>query len=148
MSALGKFLALSSTDRLLLLEAWFYLAAARLALLIVPFGRIAPHLGRQILPGPAAETTAPPPTARRVAWSVETMSRHTPWESACLAQSIAAKYMLRRRGLPSWLFLGTKKDDRGNLAAHAWLQSGNEIVLGGGDSENFTMLSGFGEPSP
>ena len=76
------------------------------------------------------------------------MAGHTPWDSACLAQSIAGKFMLRRRGLSSCLYLGTKKDERRNLAAHAWLQAGNEIVIGGGDHETYTVLSAFVERSP
>ena len=147
MSALRKFLALSWRDRLLLLEAWCYLGAARIALLTIPFRHIARRLGRQFPADHAIPSPSPAlPEARRIGWAVELMSRHTPWESACLAQSMAGKFMLRRRGLTSWLFLGTRKEASGDLAAHAWLQSGDEILLGGAGRETFTALSSFGEP--
>jgi hypothetical protein len=141
-----KFLALNYADRCLLVEAWLHLGAARLALLSLPFRRLSRYLGTQI---PAEE--APPhaqavlPEARRIAWAVDTMSRHTPWESACLAQAVAGKLMLRRRSVPAWLYLGTRKDEAGSLVAHAWLQIGEEIVLGGAGRQGFTALSAFGE---
>jgi hypothetical protein len=57
--------------------------------------------------------------------------------------------MLRRRGLSSRLFLGTRRDETGALAAHAWLQLGREIILGGGGRPTFTALSSFEEgPDP
>lgn len=146
MSAISKFLALSWRDRLLLVEALLYLGGARLALLTIPFRQIAPRLGQQLPADDALPWRAPvSPTARRIGWAVETMSRHTPWESACLAQAMAGKFMLRRRGEASWLFLGTRKDEAGNLAAHAWLRSGNEILLGAGGHETFTALTSFSE---
>jgi len=57
--------------------------------------------------------------------------------------------MLRRRGLSSRLFLGTRRDEAGGLAAHAWLQLGREIILGGGGRPTFTALSSFDDtPEP
>jgi hypothetical protein len=147
VSALRKLAALNWRDRFLLLEAWIYLGAARAALLAVPFRHIARCLGRQFPPDHAVdEESTAPNDARRIAWAVEVMSRHTAWESACLAQAIAGKFMLRRRRLVSWLFLGTRKDAAGNLEAHAWLQCGSEILLGAGGRESFTALSSFGGP--
>ena len=149
MSALRKFLALTGRERLLLLEAGIYLGAARAALLVIPFRRIARHLGRQFPPEHSPVSDAPVPSeARKIAWAVELMSRRTPWESACLAQSMAGKFMLRRRGFPSWLYLGMRRDETGKLLAHAWLRAGDEILLGGGRLETFTALSSFGEPAP
>ena len=150
MSALRKLLALSWSDRFLLIEAWFDLGIARLALLTVPFKHIAPHLGRQLPPDhPIRDLPTIHPVARRIAWAIDVMSRHTPWESACLAQAVAGKHMLRRRGLSSRLFLGTRRDEAGGLAAHAWLQLGREIILGGGGRPTFTALSSFDDtPEP
>lgn len=150
MSALHKFLALSWSDRFLLIEAWIELGGARLALLTVPFKHIAPRLGRQLPPDhPVRDLPTIPPVARRIGWAVDVVSRHTPWESACLAQAVAGKYMLRRRGLSSRLFLGTRRDEAGALAAHAWLQLGREIILGGGGRPTFTALSSFEDrPEP
>jgi hypothetical protein len=129
------------------MEAGFYLGAARAVLLSLSFRRLSRHLGKQL--DPSVETPsssgATPAAALEIGWAVELMSRHTPWESACLAQSIAGKFMLRRRGLTSRLSLGLRKDEAGKLTAHAWLRSGNEILIGGRGQEMFTVLSTFGE---
>ena len=124
-----------------------YLGAARAALISLPFRRLSRHLGKQLDPAvESASGGAPPAAAREIGWAVELMSRHTPWESACLAQSIAGKFMLKRRGLRSLLALGLRKDEAGKLTAHAWLRSGNEILIGNVGHETFTVLSSFGEP--
>jgi hypothetical protein len=144
--AIRKFLALAWKDRFLLLEAGLYLGAARAALLIVPFRHIAPHLGRQWGPEQPRSVDAPAGSgARQIGWAVETMGRRTPWDSTCLAQSMAGKFMLANRGLSSLLYLGTKRDAAGKFTAHAWLRAGNEILVGGAGHEAFTVLSIFGD---
>lgn len=146
MRPIRKFLALGWSDRWLLLEAWFHLGAVRLALLVLPFRHIARYLGPQLPPVEAAPPSATvPPGAERIAWAVGLASRHTPWESACLAQAIAGKTMLARRRVPALLYLGTRKDEKGELVAHAWLRVANAIVLGGSGHETFTVLAAFGE---
>jgi hypothetical protein len=147
VKAVRQFRALSWHDRLLLMEAAIYLGAARLALLTIPFRLIAPYLGKQVAPEQVAPSLLLAPSgARRIGWAVELMGRHTPWDSACLARSIAGKFMLKRRGLSSWLFLGTMKDPGGDLRAHAWLRYGKEVLTGDGALEGFTALSAFGDP--
>ena len=146
MNALRKFLALSWEERFLLLEAYYYLGWARFTLLRVPFKQIAPRLGRQLKKEEIPSQNVPPTElATQVGWAVDVMSHRTPWESACLAQTMAGKFMLRRRGVSSLLYLGTKKDEFGEFVAHAWLQSGNKILLGGGGAQTFVVLSTFGE---
>ncbi len=143
-TALRKFLSLSWGERFLLLEACLWLGLARAALLTLPFKWIAPHLGRQVNDSDAANNgDSPPARIKQVGWAVETMSRRTPWESACLAQAIAAKFMLRRRGVPSRLYLGMRKNADGKLAAHAWLKVGDAALTGGAGHETFTILSAF-----
>jgi hypothetical protein len=146
VSALRKFLAIQWKERMLLMEAWLYLGAARAVLLVFPFRRIAPRLGRQLKPEQVVIADSPAPAAaRQVGWAVDIMARHTPWASACLAQSIAGKLMLRRRRQSSVLYLGMKKDESGKLAAHAWLRSGRDILVGAAGQETFTVLGMFGE---
>jgi len=72
-------------------------------------------------------------------------SAYTPWESACLAQSLTAQKMLRKRGIPGVFYLGAMKDEESKekMKAHAWSQCGDTIITGG-DSNEFTILSVFG----
>ena len=125
-----KFYGKSPGDRALLLEAVCTLGLARLTILFVPFRRIAPVLGKTM-----AETSRDDRehmvVAAGVSYAVETVARHTPWDSKCLARALAAKVMLRRRGVRSTLYLGLGKDGMGGLLAHAWLRYGETIVTGG-----------------
>lgn len=139
-----KLLRISWRERLLLLEAVGWLALARLALLIVPFRRIAPRLGRttgDTLPDdPRSEQVG-----QQIARAVQVASRYTPWETKCLAQAMAGKAMLRLRRVPSTLYLGLAKDEAGQLEAHAWLRCGSRVLTGESARERFTVVAKFAE---
>jgi hypothetical protein len=131
-------------DRLLPLEAAACLGLSRLAILLLPFRWLIPLLGQQQHETPAADTPTLHPTLQGIARAVAVMSRHTPWENTCLVQAVAAKLMLRRRGIPSTLYLGVSKGEQG-LVAHAWLRSGACILTGDAGRQRFTVISTFAE---
>jgi hypothetical protein len=144
MTALRKFLSLQWKERFLLLEAFIWLGFSRAALLLVPFKWIAPRLGYQVNNVEETQNIPSPPAGiKQVGWAVETMSHHTPWESACLAQAMTAKFMLRRRSVSSMLYLGMKKGVGGKPIAHAWLKVGDILLVGGAGHETFSILSAF-----
>lgn len=81
--------------------------------------------------------------ARWVAWSIGSMSAK-PWINAsCLSSALAAHAMLRRRGIASRLCLGVALDDR-TLAAHAWIEVGQNVIVGAADAVRFTRIAQFG----
>ena len=145
MRSLGKFLRLSSSDRRLFVEAAIWLGIGRLAVLVVPFRRIAPFLGRHMAESPQTTESEHKEIAERISWVVQTASRHMPWECKCLTQAIACKSMLKRRGLRTTLYLGVAKGDEENLKAHAWLRTGDLIVTGARDIDRFIVVSTFAE---
>jgi hypothetical protein len=142
---LQRVLELSWSDRMLLAEAMAGLGIARLAIVVLPFRRIAPYLGHQQCESPVMDALAPPASIRRIAQAVGRVSRHTPWSNTCLVQAIAAKMMLQRRGVPSTLYLGVMKPEATRFAAHAWLRSGSVILTGALGRERFTVISTFAE---
>ncbi len=123
----------------LLLEALFCLALARLLVLAVPFGKLVPLLGRPVTTPPVLVAMRPD-LALQLGWAVGTMSRYTPWQSTCLVQSLAAQWMLRRRGLVSVLYLGLARHVTRELEAHAWLCHGPVVVTGAQGRERFTII--------
>jgi hypothetical protein len=133
----------------LLLEALLRLGLARAAVLARPFNRIAPSLGVHMATADPELTECRRTQARQVGWTVRAIAHRTPWDSNCLAQSIAAKRMLQRRGIPSTLYLGVTKDadDPKHLDAHAWLQCGDEILTGRRGHQRFRVISTFGDRS-
>lgn len=130
--------------RLLLAEAALLLALARVVIACVPFHRIAQWLGTE---GSESTTATPAPCqamAENISWSIETMARHVPWQSLCLAQALAASWMLARRGATSTTYFGVATPDQHTLFnAHAWLRCGSTIVTGAMNKGHYKVLTCF-----
>ena len=148
MNRLAKFARLSGPDRLLFLEAALWLGIARLGILIIPFRRIAPFLGKHMAESPLSMEPTHRNHVERISWAVQTASRHMPWESTCLAQAMAAKGMFKLRGIQSTIYLGLAKDGEEELTAHAWLRSGDVTVVGTRGNDRFTVVSTFAGEKP
>lgn len=133
---------LRGADWLLLAEATVTLAAARVAVLLVPFKTLAARLGTPMQESPETVSEAERATLRRVAWAIGAISRRAPWRCKCLEQAFAANRMLRRRGIASTLYFGIARSD-GAIAAHAWVRSGDYYVTGGSERTRFQVLSTF-----
>lgn len=149
MPMLLKFLHLTWLQRARLVEALYNLALARLTLVLVPFNRLAARLGEPQRQSP--DTLTPPAQAaqaRSISWAVTTMSRLVPWDSACLAQAIAAKWMLQKRGLASTLYLGVAYDQNKKMLAHAWLRCGDIYVTGAPQHRSFAVVTTFADTAP
>jgi len=128
------------------LEAFGRLGLARLAVLVLPFRWIVPSLGALKKETPAnGLSDAQFVTVQLVTRAIARASRYTPWDSNCLAQALAAKRMLQRRGLASTLYLGAMLTDKRGLEAHAWVRCGAIYVSGGHIKDRFKVLSMFGD---
>ncbi len=134
--------SLSWADRGLLVEATLRLAAARMALLLVPFRLVSRHLG--VPRRETAQDQGDRALLRRVSWAIGAVSRRAPWRCKCMEQGIAAKMMLRRRRLANTLYLGVARGDQ-QIEAHAWLRSGTVYVTGGAGRERFSVVSTFAD---
>ncbi|UOR13968.1 lasso peptide biosynthesis B2 protein [Halobacillus amylolyticus] len=142
MKKLRLFLSLDCKSKRMLFEAYFFLAWARYSKRI-PFSKLAPSLGVQM-----QETTYDKMPSHRkmlsgVSQSIQLMSRYTFWESQCLVKAIAAMKMLEKREIGSTLYLGTARDENGELIAHAWLRSGPYYITGAEGREEFTVVGKF-----
>lgn len=136
-----KFMKLDLQRKILFLEAFIFLARARY-LKLLPFEKVAPSLGKQSL----ETTTAASQNVRLIkdiSSAVETASKYTFWESACLVQAIAAIRMLNRRKIETTLYMGMSRDDKGKMIAHAWVRSGTLYVTGAEMMNNFTVVRTF-----
>ena len=144
LSALRALGALGSSERRLLAEAAAFLAVSRLLVILVPFRWLAPVLARKASPKPLENSPTAPATTGAIARAVSRAARHVPWNAVCLPQAMAAKAMLRRRGIDAELHLGAGFDPAGKLIAHAWLVSDGSIVLGGDGVAGIAPLARFG----
>jgi len=142
-----KFTKLSSAEKKLFLEAYVTLGIMRSAILTVSFKRLTrtlEHVAKQKELAKLNEEEMK--MAMRVGQAIMRASAYTPWESACLAQSLTAQKMLQKRGIPGVFYLGAMKDEeeKSKMKAHAWSQCGDAIITGGSGHEDFTVLSVFG----
>jgi len=135
------FLRLPLREQRLLLEAVVCLGLATARLRTIAFARFAPRLGRHMAESPADEDAVVLEHARGVRWAVETAARNLPWKPVCFPQAVAATMMLRRRHIPSTLYLGV--DPERGLDAHAWVRVGALIVAGGPLEYRFAVVSSF-----
>jgi len=146
-SRFRKFIALNSEERRLFIEAYFLLGVMRAAIKFISFKRLTRSLDHSkersslgVLPQEQLRT------AIIVGKVIEQAANNTPWESACLVQSLTAQRMLEKRGVPGVFYLGAMKDGRGDgkMKAHAWTQCGDTVITGAKGYEDFTVLSVFG----
>jgi hypothetical protein len=120
----------------LVAEACLQLALAEIRLRLLPLK----HQGlRDLEPAGTASSPGAPgatqeqvdrQTASDVGWAVTRIAAPFPTAAMCLAQAMAARAMLRRRGIGSILHLGVAKSRAAPFEAHAWLEAAGVEVTG------------------
>lgn len=145
-----RFEQIDNRRRLLLAEAVAYLLAARLALIFIPFPRLARHLGSFVPPTDpraiAVRTAAAKhetQLAEDIGWAVTRAARYVPFRAVCLPQAMAARVMLERRGVQSVMHFGAAKGTNKPLDAHAWLDAAGVEVTGYPVAKNFAEIACF-----
>ena len=119
------------------------LGIARGMIKFVSFRRLAGQMGQTMAepaPAPAPGDVA---HVRRVAWAVNRAAALTPWESNCFPQALAAKFLLRRAGIASTLYLGLAIADEESSNAHAWLRCGTTFVTGRAGHDLYRVVATF-----
>ena len=137
---------LSPTEWCLLIEAVGWLGLLRVAVLMLPYRRLASLLGlAQSDPSEVSLASCAGHRARAetIGWAVQAVAGRTPWLSTCLVQSLSGYVMLRRHDVPSVVYLGVAKDAGGELIAHSWLQCGDRFVTGGGSQHRYSVIAAY-----
>jgi len=134
---LRRFGQIGGRRRGLLIEAALWLLLARVALLAIPFPTLARRLGAFVPPTDERVTLAGRQASARdarlaeeVGWATVRAARHVPFRAVCLPQAMAARVMLRRRGVASVLHFGAAKGADQPIDAHAWLDAAGVEVTG------------------
>ncbi len=137
---------MNNRRRLLAIEAVAWLLLARLALIFIPFPRLARRLGTFVPPNDARALQARGGGTRdaalfaeEIGWAVTRSARYVPFKAVCLPQAMAARVMLKRRGVSSVLHFGAGKGQDKPLDAHAWLDAAGVEVTG------YPVAKGFAE---
>lgn len=147
LSKIKKFTKLSLEEKQLFLEAYVTLGVMRAAILTISFKRLTRSLYHSANKEEITTLTDEEMyVAVKVGQAITRAAVSTPWESACLVQSLTAQKMLQKRSIPGVFYLGAMKDKEkdGEIKAHAWSQCGDLIITGGKGHEEFNILSVFG----
>ncbi|HEY4940359.1 MAG TPA: lasso peptide biosynthesis B2 protein [Rhizomicrobium sp.] len=147
---LRRFARIGNRRRALVVEAVAWLLTARLCLIFIPFPRLARRLGTFAPPTDrrALLAKAPGPDeharlAGEVSWAVTRSARYAPFKAVCLPQAMAARMMLKRRGVSSVLHFGAAKGQDKPLDAHAWLDAAGVEVTGYPVAKGFAEIACF-----
>jgi hypothetical protein len=121
------------------LEAFFFLTLARTAIAFLPFSWIS----RTMRAPRARRPDAIPRAITDVRSAVLTAVRTLAPSAVCLPQALAGHWILGRRGVPSVVCFGVRRDTAAALEAHAWLRVADRVVLGEKALDSFTYLVEF-----
>ena len=138
MRNLSRVLSLSGSEMLFLAHCLLVVAAVRLGLTLFSYNHV-----RRMVTRLDASRPASIGELGRVAWGVAAAARLVP-HASCLTQALSGQYILARQGNASKIRIGIERDTGTQLKAHAWLMSGNHIVLGG-SIDRFTHLVDHGQ---
>ena len=128
MRRLARFFQLSWQEQGLLLESFFFIGLATLAVAMLPFSM----LQRWSLRRPIRAKMKSVPESQ-ISWAIAAAGRRVP-ASTCLAQALAAQVIMRRCGYHPVIRVGVCKGDAGDFGAHAWVESGGTVIAGGSES--------------
>lgn len=139
MSRLRSFLRLGRTERKRLLGAVTAVAGTRLLLWVLPYRRARSVLDRTAGGGTGmvsrpAQLDAPERIAREVARAAPAIPG-----ANCLIQALAAEWLIKRSGAAVTIRFGVAQGEHG-IEAHAWLEYGGQVILGGEGAARFTPL--------
>jgi len=149
---IASFLRAPGRRQALALEAAGELARARLITLL-PARIYTRDFGSMNGASGAAAVGACPEAASEIGCMigrmVETVARAMPFRALCLQQAVAARRMLRRRGVRATVYLGVKRNAAArNMAgqggvAHAWVEVGSQVVNGDKNLGDFAVVARF-----
>jgi hypothetical protein len=126
---------MSWSDRALAVESLAMLAAARV---MVKTTRGKNLISR--MRGKPMDGRESPGAGVRVGAMLERVAPMTWWRSMCLEKALAGKWMLRRRGIPSTMYVGMAKQG-GEFVAHAWLVGEGQTLTGAGETAYATLAA-------
>jgi hypothetical protein len=147
---LVRFTQVGNRRRALLVEAVTWLLLARLSLIFISFQKLARHLGTFVAPADARALRAKAENSRdharlagEIGWAVTRAARHVPFKAVCLPQAMAARIMLKRRGVDSVLHFGARIGPDKPIDAHAWLDAAGVEVTGYPVANTFAEIACF-----
>jgi hypothetical protein len=124
---IGRYFALSASDRWDLVRAFAWITLVDLGLRTVGFQRLVGQARAGSTRPELAESGQAHRRAHRYAHWIDVAARHHVVQARCLHRSLALYQWLRCEGVRSELRIGVHKD-RDELKAHAWIELAGCVV--------------------
>jgi hypothetical protein len=118
------------SNKLLFMEALYTSACVRFTLSYLPFKVIKGWLGQTSRKADAQLTSDQIRQINRTYHTLKLCDRYALWKTECYTLALTGKILLRRRNIPSTLYIGWKKNE-GKYEGHAWLKTPNDNVISG-----------------
>ncbi|MGF1574967.1 MAG: lasso peptide biosynthesis B2 protein [Cyanophyceae cyanobacterium] len=135
---------LSLIERQILWQALLWVVLIRLALSLFPFMKLR-TLMKEVVQRVALSPPALEATRDQILWAVQKVSRRIPG-ATCLTQALAARILLSQYHYPHQLCIGVDIGSGQPFSAHAWLEAGDQVLIGQlPDLSRYTKLPIDGE---
>lgn len=140
---LKTFTSLSSRVKWLLLKAIIISGIVKITLVFRPFNKVLNWLGKINM----ESDISPHPESLILRTDVKTAiglcDKYTLWKTECYTRALTCKLLLKHFNLPSTIYIGFYKDEKGNYNGHAWLRSYDMILTGASEKDKFVVQSYF-----
>lgn len=123
MTLLKKIIQLPYQEKILFLEAVFFLFFSKLFLWL-PFK----YCIKQLDSADSLPEKGDTILLKKIQVAVARANKLAIWQNICLVKSFAARFMLQRRQIGSIMYLGLQFKNNKELVAHAWLIA-NEVYV-------------------
>lgn len=140
MKKFKQFLSYPINKRFFILESIIWLGIFRFVLMFVPFRYLCRYLGKTQIETSYDSNLSHETILQQISHSLQIAKRNVPWECKCLILAMSGTMMLKRRRLPSTLYLGISKQPNEKLSAHAWLRSGSYYLSGAESMDEFKII--------
>jgi hypothetical protein len=138
--ALKSFCRIPLVEKKTVMEVVLLLLFGRI-LLLLPYKYMKHFLGVYNKAG--EESTADIREIRKISVYIRRIGNRLPWECTCLVNALAAKIMLRKRGVPATVYFGMARGEKKELIAHAWVKSGDFLVTGKDEGHEYKTVGHF-----
>jgi len=123
-----KFFRLSAAEKRVLFQAAAWLVLWRVLLAVAPFARVQQLVSRVC--GGSAPGCPGASEPSRIGYLVAVAANLIPG-TTCLPRALATQVLLGRHGHGAELHIGVNRDSQGSFQAHAWVETGGKVVIGG-----------------
>lgn len=138
-----RFFCIGSFERILFIRTAAVILYFCILIAVVPQRIVLRRIGKSGVQMPEDISEKDVVVVTQVAKAIRRSVKVIPWKVKCFVRAVAGKYMLKRMGISSTLYIGLGKDEEQKLTAHAWLRCGRFIVTGKEEMNRFTPVAFF-----